>query len=83
MGRPVTAVVRPMPPDRPFTQPIPSNPNPFNKQVEVTRRREREGSSPPSSILFCSTHVIDEDGVAAIAGEAVVMLVHKDKGEGK
>jgi hypothetical protein len=47
--------------------------------VEVTRRREREESSPPSSILFCSTHVIDEDGVAAIAGEAVVLLVHKDK----
>lgn len=45
----------------------------------MTRRREREGSSPPSSILFCSTHVIDEEGVAAIAGEAVVMLVHKGK----
>jgi hypothetical protein len=52
-------------------------------QVEVTRRREREGSSPPSSILFCSTHVIDEDDVTAIAGEAVVMLVHKDKGKGE
>ena len=50
--------------------------------MEVTRRREREGSSPPSSILFCSTHVIDEDGVAAIAGEAVVMLVHKEKEKG-
>ena len=48
-------------------------------QVEVTRRREREESSPPSSILFCATHVIDEDGITAIAGEAVVMLVHKDK----
>lgn len=56
-------------------------------QVEVTRRREREESSPPSTILFCSTHVYDDEGFCAVAGEAVVMLPFiqqgKDKEEGK
>jgi len=50
--------------------------------VEVTRRREREESNPPSTILFCSTHVYDEEGFCAVAGEAVVMLpfIQQDKG---
>ncbi len=54
---------------------------PVTAVVEVTRRREREESSPPSTILFCSTHIIDEQGVCATAGEAVVMLMGSKNGK--
>jgi hypothetical protein len=50
--------------------------------VEVTRRREREEASPPSSLLFCSTHIIDQEGFVAIGGEAVVMVMHKEGEQG-
>jgi len=49
----------------------------------VTRRREREESNPPSTILFCSTHVYDDEGFCAVAGEAVVMLPFIQQGKDK
>ncbi len=49
----------------------------------MTRRREREESDPPSTILFCSTHVYDDEGFCAVAGEAVVMLPFIQQGKDK
>lgn len=49
----------------------------------MTRRREREESNPPSTILFCSTHVYDDEGFCAVAGEAVVMLPFIQQGKDK
>lgn len=58
--------------------------------MEVTRRREREEATPPSTILFCSTHIYDDEGFCAVAGEAVVLLpfvqqedTDKEQGEGE
>lgn len=42
-------------------------------RVEVTRIRARD-TTPPSLIVFCGTHTMDEQGVTAIAGEAVVLI---------